>query len=105
MAPANHTECSPFLQLIAERDIEIRLHIDIYIVRGEAEPSDVNVVDFIVTSAKDKVTRLEAYIKELSVVDNVDEAALDLAYEELEEMYPATFEVSTGLGRGRGCRT
>ena len=87
---------STFLQSIAERDIEIPPHIDIYIVRGEAEPSDVNAVDFIVASAKAKVARLEAYIEELSVADDVDEGALDLAYEELEEMDPSTFEAKAG---------
>jgi hypothetical protein len=39
-----------------------------------------------------KVAHLEAYIEELSIADLVDDAALDLAYEELEEMDPATFE-------------
>jgi len=87
---------STFLQSIAERDIEIPPHIDIYIVRGEAEPSDVNAVDFIVASAKAKVARIEAYIEELSIADNVDEAALDQAYEELEEMDPSTFEAKAG---------
>ncbi|PPQ71446.1 hypothetical protein CVT25_013612 [Psilocybe cyanescens] len=87
---------STFLQSIAERDIDIPEHIDIYIVRGEAEPSEVNAVDFIVASAKAKVARLEAYIEELSVADDVDEAALDLAYEELEEMDPSTFEAKAG---------
>jgi len=87
---------STFLQSIAERDIEIPGHIDIYIVRGEAEPSDVNALDFIVASAKAKVARLEAYIEELSVSDNVDEGALDLAYEELEELDPNTFEAKAG---------
>ena len=62
---------------IAERDIEIPSHIDIYTVRGEAEPSEVNAVDFVVASAKVKVACLEAYIEELSVADSV---------EELEEM-------------------
>lgn len=46
---------STLLQSIAERDIEIPPHIDIYIVRDEAEPSDVNAVDFIVASAEAKV--------------------------------------------------
>ncbi|KAF8954998.1 P-loop containing nucleoside triphosphate hydrolase protein [Flammula alnicola] len=87
---------STFLQSIAERDIEIPEHIDIYIVRGEAEPSEVNAVDFIVASAKAKVARLEAYIEELSVADSVDESALDMAYEELEEMDPSTFEAKAG---------
>ena len=87
---------STFLQSIAEHDIKIPLHINIYIVHGEAEPSDVKAIDFIIASAKAKVTRLEAYIEELSVADDVDEAALDLAYEELEEMDPSTFEAKAG---------
>ncbi|CAA7269795.1 unnamed protein product [Cyclocybe aegerita] len=87
---------STFLQSIAERDIEIPPHIDIYIVRGEAEPSDVNAVDFIVASAKAKVARLEAYIEELSTMDDVDDAAVELAYEELEELDPNTFETKAG---------
>ncbi|KAF5369702.1 hypothetical protein D9615_010173 [Tricholomella constricta] len=87
---------STFLQSIAERDIEIPKHIDIYLVSGEAEPSDVNAIDFIVASAKEKVAKLEAYIEELSVADDVDEMALDSAYEELEELDPATFEVKAG---------
>ncbi|KAK7455825.1 ABC transporter ATP-binding protein arb1 [Stygiomarasmius scandens] len=87
---------STFLQSIAERDIEIPPHIDIYLVRGEAEPSDVNALDFIVASAKAKVAKLEAYIEELSVADEVDDLALESAYEELEEMDPSTFETKAG---------
>ncbi|TFK63459.1 P-loop containing nucleoside triphosphate hydrolase protein [Pluteus cervinus] len=87
---------STFLSSIAERDVEIPPHIDIYLVRGEAEPSDVNAVDFIVASARQKVARLEARIEELSTADDVDEGALDAAYEELEEMDPNTFETKAG---------
>ncbi|KAK1220557.1 ABC transporter ATP-binding protein arb1 [Marasmius sp. AFHP31] len=88
---------STFLQSIAERDIEIPPHIDIYLVRGEAEPSDVNAVDFIVASAKAKVAKLEARIEELSLSDDPDDqVALDATYEELEELDPSTFEVKAG---------
>ncbi|KAG6836250.1 hypothetical protein H0H93_009815 [Arthromyces matolae] len=87
---------STFLQSIAERDIEIPPHIDIYLVRGEAEPSEVNAIDFIVASAKEKVARIEAYIEELSVAEDVDDVALDAAYEELEELDPSTFETKAG---------
>ncbi|KAI0782553.1 P-loop containing nucleoside triphosphate hydrolase protein [Abortiporus biennis] len=87
---------STFLQSIAERDIEIPEHIDIYLVRGEAEPSDVNAVDYIIKSAKEKVARLEQRIEDLSVAEDVDEVALDSAYEELEEMDPSTFEAKAG---------
>lgn len=87
---------STFLQSIAEQDIALPPHIDIYIVRGEADPSDVNALDFIVASAKAKVARLEARIEEMSIADNVDELALDAAYEELDEMDPSTFEAKAG---------
>ncbi|KAI6013654.1 P-loop containing nucleoside triphosphate hydrolase protein [Pisolithus microcarpus] len=94
---------STFLQSISERDIEIPPHIDIYLVRGEAEPSDINAVDFIIASAREKVAKLERRIEELSVADDVDEVALDQAYEELEELDPSTFETKAasilhGLG-------
>ncbi|KAG2054983.1 P-loop containing nucleoside triphosphate hydrolase protein [Suillus hirtellus] len=87
---------STFLQSIAERDIEIPPHIDIYLVRGEAEPSDVNAVEFIVASAREKVAKLEKRIEDLSIADDVDDAALEAAYEELEEMDPNTFETKAG---------
>ncbi|KAJ3713520.1 P-loop containing nucleoside triphosphate hydrolase protein [Lentinula raphanica] len=98
---------STFLQSIAERDIEIPEHIDIYLVRGEVEPSNVNAVEFIVASARAKVEKLEEYIEELSVSDDPDaELALDAAYEELEELDPSTFETKAasilhGLGFGQ----
>lgn len=65
-------------------------------VSGEAEPSETNAIDYIVNSAREKVARLEKYIEELSVADDVDELALDAAYEELEELDPSTFEVKAG---------
>ena len=87
---------STLLQSIADRDIEIPEHIDIYLVRGEAEPSDVNAVDYIIASAKEKVARLEARIEEMSVADDIDELALDALYESLEEIDPSTFEAKAG---------
>lgn len=87
---------STLLQSLADRDIPIPEHIDIYLVRGEAEPSEVNAIDYIVKSAKEKVARLEHRIEELSVADDVDEVALDSLYEELEEMDPNTFEAKAG---------
>ncbi|TDL30195.1 P-loop containing nucleoside triphosphate hydrolase protein [Rickenella mellea] len=87
---------STFLQSIAERDIDIPEHIDIYLVRGEAEPAEINAVDFIVESAKKKVAKIEKRIEDLSMADDVDEMALEAAYEELEEMDPNTFEAKAG---------
>ncbi|GAA5918597.1 hypothetical protein JCM1841_002268 [Sporobolomyces salmonicolor] len=85
-----------FLESMYSRDVEIPEHIDIYLVQGEAEPSDMNALDFIVQSAKDKAARLEAQIEEMSVADVIDEVALELKYEELEELDPNTFEAKAG---------
>jgi ATP-binding cassette subfamily F protein 2 len=51
--------------------------VQIYLVRGEAEPSDQTALEFVVQSAKDKAARLEAQIEEMSVADTVDELALE----------------------------
>lgn len=45
--------CHPtLLQSIVKRDIEIPPHIDVYLVRGETERSDINAMDFIVVHAR-----------------------------------------------------
>lgn len=53
-------------------------------------------MDYIIKSAKDKVARLEKEIEDMSVADNVDEVALELKYEELEDLDPSTFEAKAG---------
>ncbi|TFY58846.1 hypothetical protein EVJ58_g6152 [Rhodofomes roseus] len=55
---------------------------------GKAEPSDINAADYIITSAREKVTKIEQRIEDLSVADDVDdlEIALEKSYEELEEL-------------------
>ena len=81
---------------MAERDVEIPEHIDIYLVQGEVDPSNQTALEFIVQSAKDKAARLEAQIEEMSIADVVDEVGLELKYEELEELDPSTFETKAG---------
>ncbi|KAH7092745.1 ATP-binding cassette transporter [Auriculariales sp. MPI-PUGE-AT-0066] len=88
---------STLLQSLAARDIDIPANIDIYLVSGEAEPSDVNALDFIVNSAKAKVARLEQLVEDLSASDNQDDLdRLDQVYSELEELDPSTFESNAG---------
>jgi ATP-binding cassette subfamily F protein 2 len=77
---------------LAARDIEIPKHIDIYLVQGEVEPMDCTAVEYIISSARNKVARLEQEIEELSIADSVDELLLEAKYEELDDMDPATFE-------------
>jgi ATP-binding cassette subfamily F protein 2 len=74
------------------------------LVSGAVDPSDINAVDYIIASAKEKMERLEKQIEDMSVADEVDELGLEAKYEELEEMGDVnTFEakagaILTGLG-------
>ena len=74
----------------------IRDSIDIYLVRGEADPSDENALDYIIKSAREKVARLEKEIEDMSVADEVDDVGLELKMEELDELDPNTFEARAG---------
>lgn len=85
-----------FLEAMANRDVEIPEHVDIHLVRGEAEPSEVNAMDYCIESAKKKVARLEKEIEDMSTADDVDEIGLELKYEELEDLDPSTFEAKAG---------
>jgi ATP-binding cassette subfamily F protein 2 len=85
-----------FLEAMANRDVEIPDQIDIHLVRGEAEPSETDAMDFIIRSAREKVARLEKEIEDMSTADDVDELAMELKMEELEDLDPATFEAKAG---------
>jgi ATP-binding cassette, subfamily F, member 2 len=88
---------STLLQSLAGRDIAIPEHIDIYMVRGEAPPSDQGPVEFIVAAAKEKVERLEKRVEELSgSTDEADTAEIERLLEEIEDMDPNTFEAKAG---------
>ncbi|KAH6905717.1 hypothetical protein BKA70DRAFT_1430587 [Coprinopsis sp. MPI-PUGE-AT-0042] len=67
------------------------------------DPSEINSVDFIIASAHEKAAKLEAYIKELLVKEDVDEIVMDTAYEKLEEFDLAMFEAkATSVLHGFG---
>ena len=88
---------STFLQSLAGRDIAIPEHIDIYMVRGEAPPSDQGPVEFIVAAAKEKIERLEKRVEELGAsTDEAETEEMERLLEEIEDMDPSTFEAKAG---------
>ena len=48
------------LQSITERNIKIPLHIDVYLARGKAEPSNVNGIDLTATFSRENAVKLES---------------------------------------------
>ena len=101
---ANGSGKSTFLATLAAREVPIPEHIDVYLLKEEAEPSEMNALDYILAEAKKKVETLEAEIEKMSMdPENLDEMALQGLYDRLEEMDPNTFEakassILTGLG-------
>ncbi|QSL64243.1 hypothetical protein MERGE_000398 [Pneumocystis wakefieldiae] len=63
----------------------------------EAEPSETNAVDFIIASAKEKVSKIEEEIERLSTSEDLDEVLLQDKYNELEELDPSTFEAKASI--------
>jgi ATP-binding cassette, subfamily F, member 2 len=100
---ANGSGKSTFLQTLAAREVPIPDHIDVYLLKEEAEPSDLNALDYILAEAKKKVDALESEIEKISMDPDMDEVQLQNLYDRLEEMDPNTFEakasnILTGLG-------
>src|SRR5579862_1418912 len=101
---ANGSGKSTFLATLAAREVPIPDHIDVYLLKEEAEPSELNALEYILMEAKKKVEALEAEIEKMSMdPENLDEVALQNLYDRLEEMDPNTFEakaasILTGLG-------
>lgn len=101
---ANGSGKSTFLATLAAREVPIPEHIDVYLLKEEAEPSEMNGVEYILAEARKKVDALEAEIERMSMdPENMDEMALQGLYDRLEEMDPNTFEskvsgILTGLG-------
>ncbi|KAG2172872.1 hypothetical protein INT43_000222 [Umbelopsis isabellina] len=101
---ANGSGKSTFLHSLAERDIEIPDHIDIYLLNQEAEPEEKNAVQAVIEMAEAEVARLEKKVEEmLTEDDGADNPLLEDMYERIESLDPATFETRactllSGLG-------
>ena len=101
---ANGSGKSTFLATLAAREVPIPEHIDVYLLKEEAEPSDLNALEYILAEAKKKVELLESEIERMSMdPDTLDEVALQGLYDRVEELDPNTFEakassILTGLG-------
>ncbi|KAF9577894.1 hypothetical protein BGW38_006617 [Lunasporangiospora selenospora] len=90
---ANGSGKSTFLECLANREVPIPEHIDIYLLQEEAAPSDQNAIESVVVEAKLEVERLEKFVEELLATEGgADSPLLDDAYERIEELDPSTFE-------------
>ncbi|KAJ2749790.1 ABC transporter ATP-binding protein arb1, partial [Coemansia nantahalensis] len=84
---------STFLRSIAEGDIELPPHMDTYLLSEEAEPTDLDPIEYVVKAARDEYARLEKELEDMLAADEAgDNPLLDGIYERMDQMDANTFE-------------
>jgi len=100
---SNGSGKSSFLKCLADREVPIPDHIDIFFLEEEYRKSDMNAIEAVVHVVEDEIKRLEAEAEKVLEEDGPEcELLLDI-YARLDSMDPSTFEsraaaLLTGLG-------
>lgn len=100
---SNGSGKSSFLKCLAEREVPIPDHIDIFFLEEEYRKSDMNAIQAVVHVVEDEIKRLEAEADKVLEEDGPEAELLLDIYARLDAMDPSTFEsraaaLLTGLG-------
>ncbi|RKP38903.1 P-loop containing nucleoside triphosphate hydrolase protein [Dimargaris cristalligena] len=91
---SNGSGKSTFLQSLAAREVPIPEHIDIHLLKEEAEPSEKTALRYVVEHAEKELERLEQQVEHiLGEEGGAENPVLESIYERIEAMDAATFEV------------
>eukprot|EP00197_Chlamydomonas_leiostraca_P002023 CAMPEP_0202857324 /NCGR_PEP_ID=MMETSP1391-20130828/315_1 /ASSEMBLY_ACC=CAM_ASM_000867 /TAXON_ID=1034604 /ORGANISM="Chlamydomonas leiostraca, Strain SAG 11-49" /LENGTH=610 /DNA_ID=CAMNT_0049536115 /DNA_START=82 /DNA_END=1914 /DNA_ORIENTATION=- len=83
---------SNFLQCLANREVPIPPHMDLYHLRTEAEPSDRTALEAVVDHVRAEMERLQALEEQIMEEVGPEDERLEAIYDRLEELDPNTFE-------------
>ncbi|CAL8464135.1 g3670 [Coccomyxa elongata] len=102
---ANGSGKTNFLQCLANREVPIPDHMDLYHLHQEAEPSDRTALQAVVDHIEAEVARLNALEEHIMCEYGPEDERLQEIYDRLEELDPTSFETDaikllTGLGFG-----
>ncbi|CAI2175356.1 15694_t:CDS:10 [Funneliformis geosporum] len=90
---ANGSGKSTFLASLAAREAPIPEHIDVYLLNQEAEPCDLNAIDYVMLAAKSEITRLEKEVEDILTEDNgADDIRLEDLYDRISALDESTFQ-------------
>lgn len=94
---------STFLKCLANREVPIPMHFDIYLLAHEAPPSELTALEYVIEAAKTEIVALEAKVEQILTDVGPDSDELMDLYERLDELDPSTFEtrastILVGLG-------
>lgn len=87
---------STLLECLAEREVPIPEHIDIFLLREEAEPSPMTAIQFVLDSTLKEIKRLEQEEERLLEEEGPESENLQLVYERLEDLDPTKLESKAG---------
>jgi len=100
---SNGSGKSSFLKCLAERDVPVPDHIDIFFLEEEFRKTDMNAIEEVIHEVKEEMKRLEAQSEQILDEEGPEsELFLDICAR-LDTMDPSTFEARaaallTGLG-------
>lgn len=105
---ANGCGKSTMLQCFAAREVPIPETCDVYLLREEAQPSELSALEWVVDEARKEVTRLEALADHITTEEGPESERLLDIYDRLESLDPTTFEARASrilIGLGFDTRT
>mmetsp|Transcript_6780 Transcript_6780/g.7767 ORF Transcript_6780/g.7767 Transcript_6780/m.7767 type:complete len:603 (+) Transcript_6780:211-2019(+) len=82
-----------FLSCLANREVPIPDHMDLYHLHTEAEPSDRTGLEAVIDHIKNELATLEKMEEEILSTVGPEDERLEGIYQRLEEIDPSTFEV------------
>ncbi|CAG8573439.1 13821_t:CDS:10 [Racocetra persica] len=82
---------STFLESLAAREVPIPEHIDIYLLNQEADPCDLNAIDYVIQAAKEEIIRLEKEVEDL-LTENDEDPRLEDLYDRIAALDESTFQ-------------
>eukprot|EP00882_Tetradesmus_deserticola_P006325 GHRQ01006654.1.p1 GENE.GHRQ01006654.1~~GHRQ01006654.1.p1 ORF type:complete len:528 (+),score=237.91 GHRQ01006654.1:258-1841(+) len=83
---------SSFLEAIANREVPIPEHLDIYHLHQEAEPSDRTALEAVIDHIREEMNRLHAQEEAIMSENGPSDERLEAIYDRLDELDPNTFE-------------
>lgn len=94
---SNGSGKSTFLKTLANREVPIPDHMDMWYLDEEEEPSNMSAIDCVLEVGKSKIARLEQLADEVMQDQGPESELLQNIYAELEEMEPEKFATKAGI--------
>lgn len=83
---------STLLKCLAAREIPIPSIFNVYLLAHEAPPTEETALEYVITSAREEIAKVEAEIERVLIEEGPESDLLLSLYDRQEELDPDTFE-------------